>query len=138
MAFKWDKSLETGYEKVDKQHKMLAAAVNDLMEASSSGKGDREVLRTLEFLTNYTVQHFTDEENLQIMYEYPDYPNHKRIHEDFREKVGELVRKVNETGPTEEIIAEVSSIICAWLLEHIKGEDFRMASYVKDTDAGLK
>ena len=43
MAYQWDSSLETGYEKVDKQHKQLVAAVNNLMEASASGRGDAAV-----------------------------------------------------------------------------------------------
>ena len=41
MAYQWDSTLETGYEKVDNQHKQLVAALNALIEASKSGKGDK-------------------------------------------------------------------------------------------------
>ena len=135
MAYKWDSSLETGYEKVDNQHKQLVAAVNSLMEASAEGKGDEAVMKTLDFLTGYAVKHFADEEQLQVNYEYPDYLNHKRIHDDFKGTVAELVKRVRNEGPTESIIGEVSGIIGAWLLNHIKGDDFRMAAYVKAADA---
>ena len=135
MAYKWDSSLETGYAKVDNQHKQLVAAVNNLMEAGSSGKGDEAVMETLDFLTGYTVKHFADEEQLQVDYSYPDYLNHKRIHEDFKEQVGKLVARVVKEGPSEKIINEVSTIIGSWLLNHIKGDDFRMAAFVKAADS---
>ena len=135
MAYQWDSSLESGYDKVDNQHKQLVAAVNNLMEASKSGKGDKAVMETLEFLTAYAIKHFADEEQLQMDYEYPDYLNHKRIHDEFKETVGKLTAEVNKDGPTKEIIETVSSTIGAWLLNHIKGDDFRMAAYVKSADA---
>ena len=138
MAYKWDSSLESGYEKVDNQHKQLVTAVNNLMEASASGKGDKAVMDTLEFLTGYAVKHFADEEKLQVQFSYPDYLNHKRIHDDFKAKVGELVQRVNKDGPTVQVIDEVSTIIGAWLLNHIKGDDFRMAAFVKAADARKK
>ena len=131
MAYQWDSTLESGYEKVDKQHKQLVAAVNNLMEASSSGKGDAAVMETLDFLTGYAVKHFADEEKLQVDYEYPDYLNHKKIHDEFKGVVGELTQRVAREGPTAELINVVSSTIGAWLLNHIKGDDFRMATFVK-------
>jgi len=138
MAYKWDSSLESGYEKVDNQHRQLVAAVNNLMEASIGGKGDQAVLETLDFLTGYTIKHFMDEEKLQVQFNYPDYLNHKRIHDEFKVKVGELVNRVKGKGPTPELINEVTAIIGAWLLNHIKGDDFRMAAFVKAADAKSK
>jgi len=138
MAYKWDSSLESGYDKVDNQHKQLVAAVNNLMEASMNGKGDAAVMETLEFLTGYAVKHFADEEQLQVQFNYPDYLNHKRIHDEFKGVVGELVQKVNKEGPTGEIIDRVSTTIGSWLLNHIKGDDFRMATFVKAADVKAK
>jgi len=134
MAYKWDSSLESGYEKIDNQHKQLIAAVNNLMEASSSGKGDQTVMQTLDFLTGYAIKHFADEEQLQIDYAYPDYLIHKRIHDEFKGAVGDLVQRVAKDGPTVELIDVVSSTIGAWLLNHIKGDDFRMAAFIKAAD----
>ena len=136
MAYKWDSSLESGYDKVDNQHKQLVAAVNNLMEASASGKGDQAVMETLDFLTGYAVKHFMDEEKLQVQFNYPDYLNHKRLHDEFKKTVGEFVEKVRNEGPTQSVINEVSNAIGAWLLNHIKGDDFRMATFVKAADAG--
>ena len=138
MAYQWDSSLETGYEKIDNQHKQLVAAVNKLMEASLNGHGDDAVMGTLEFLTGYAVKHFSDEEQLMVDYNYPDYHNHKKLHDDFKIVVGEMNQRVNNEGPTIDLINTVSSAIASWLLNHIKGDDFRMATFVKAADLKAK
>jgi hemerythrin-like metal-binding protein len=135
MAYKWDSSLECGYELVDNQHKQLIAAVNNLVEASRSGRGDKAVMQTVDFLTGYTIKHFADEEKLQQKYDYPDYLNHKRIHDDFKVTVKELTERLVKEGPSPELVDLVSSVVGAWLLNHIKGDDFRMAAYVKAKSA---
>ena len=134
MAYQWDSSLDTGYEKVDNQHRQLVIALNNLVEAGKGGNVSNAVMDTLEFLTGYTVKHFADEESLQVEFSYPDYPNHKRIHDEFKVKVAGLVEKVMKEGPTEPVIDEVSSAVGAWLLNHIRGDDFRMAAFVKAAD----
>jgi len=135
MAYKWDSNLETGYEKIDNQHKQLVAAVNNLMDASAQGKGDKAVLETLDFLTGYAIKHFADEEQLQTTHNYPDYLNHKRLHDEFKVVVGDLNKRVAKEGPSVEMIDIVSSTVGAWLLNHIKGDDFRMAAFVKAADS---
>jgi hemerythrin len=134
MAYQWDSSLETGYELVDNQHKQLVQAVNALMEASRLGKGNETVFQTLEFLTGYTIKHFKDEEDLQKKFNYPDFLNHRRIHEEFKITVGGLTRRLHTEGPSETLVREVSTNIGNWLLNHIKGDDFRMAAFVKAAD----
>jgi hemerythrin len=134
MAYQWDTSLETGHAKIDNQHKQLIAALNGIIEASQQGKAKDEIFKTLDFLTGYTVMHFSTEEKLQVQYNYPDYPVHKRYHDEFKVTVGELIKKVQREGPTEEMIALVTGTIGDWLLNHIKGDDFRMAAYVKSRE----
>ena len=131
MAYQWDSTLETGYEKVDNQHKQLVAALNALIEASKSGKGDKMVLETMDFLTGYAIKHFADEEKLQKQFNYPDYLNHKNIHENFKATVKKLTDRVRSEGPSETVVNEVSISLGSWLINHIKGDDFRMAAFVK-------
>jgi hemerythrin len=131
MAYQWDPSLETGHFKIDNQHKQLIAALNDIIEASQQGKGSEEIFKTLDFLTGYTVMHFMTEEKLQVQYNYPDYLTHKRFHDEFKITVAELTHRLISEGPTEELINTVTTTIGNWLLNHIKGDDFRMAAFVK-------
>jgi hemerythrin len=66
-----------------------------------------------------------------VDYDYPDYLVHKRYHDEFKVTVGEMTKQIQKEGPTETLIGQVTAAIGAWLLNHIKGDDFRMAAYVK-------
>ena len=131
MAYQWDSSLETGHAKVDNQHKQLISALNSLIDASRQDKSKEEIFKTLDFLTGYTIMHFSTEEKLMVQYSYSDYTIHKRYHDDFKVTVGKLTQRLNDEGPSEALIGEVTTIIGNWLLNHIKGDDFRMASYIQ-------
>jgi hemerythrin len=131
MAYQWDSSLETGHEKIDKQHRQLVMALNNIIDASQQGKGSDEIFKTLDFLTGYTIMHFATEEKLQQQYKYPDYFVHKQYHDEFKMTVGELTERLISEGPTEDMIGLVTSVIGKWLINHIKGDDFRMAAFIK-------
>jgi len=133
--YKWDHSLETGYMKIDNQHIELFSKVNKLIDASNQGKDKEIIFKVLKFLTEYVVMHFQTEEDLMIRYHYEDYAAHKKIHDDFKATVGELSAQLNEKGPTREMIALVTKTINAWLVNHIKGDDYHMATYIKAKDA---
>ena len=134
MAYQWDSSLETGHEKIDNQHRQLVAALNSIIEASQQGKGNDEIFKTLDFLTGYTIMHFATEEKLQVQFDYPDYLIHKRYHDEFKITVGDLAKRLVDEGPTEEMVGLVTTTIGNWLLNHIKGDDFRMAAFVKSKE----
>ena len=131
MTYQWDSLLETGNENIDSQHKQLIVALNDLVEACSLGIGKAELKRTIEFLLAYTVKHFKDEEALQIQYGYDDYLRHKQTHREFTAVAVALAARLQEEGPTVCLIAEVHSSMGDWLINHIKGDDFRLAAFIK-------
>jgi hemerythrin len=131
MKYEWDSSLETGHKNIDKQHKQLIEALNNIIDASQQGKGSEEIFKTLDFLTGYTVMHFITEEKFMVDYNYPDYLMHKRYHDEFKETVGELTKRLFKEGPTRELVGITTTSIGNWLLNHIMGDDFRMAAYVK-------
>ena len=131
MAYQWDVSLETGHAKIDNQHKQLITALNSIIEASQQGKEKEEIFKTLDFLTGYTIMHFATEEKLQVQYNYPDYNVHKYYHDEFKETVKKLTGRLVQEGPSEDLINTVTSTIGNWLINHIKGDDFRMAAYIK-------
>jgi hemerythrin len=134
MDYEWDSSLETGYELIDSQHKGLFVAVNNLLDTCRQGKGKEEVSKSLDFLTQYTIKHFFDEEQLQQKYKYPDFTNHKGYHEAFKVTVRELSHKLIMKGASDELIEEVKAKIGGWLITHIKGQDVRVAAYIKAQD----
>ena len=134
MAYQWDSSLETGYEKVDNQHKQLVSTLNNLIQASQTGKDSEEIFKVLDFLTGYAIMHFKTEEDLMTKFEYSDFYVHKQYHDEFKVTVGEFNKRLVDEGPSKSLVHIVTTAIGDWLVNHIKGDDFRMAAYVKSKD----
>lgn len=131
MAYVFTKDLETGNMMIDQQHKQLIDAINRLLEACAQGKGRAEIEKTMAFMSDYTVRHFGDEEKLQMQHMYPDYINHKKYHEAFKQVVREIQTELQQSGPTVALTAKINMSIAGWLLNHIKKEDVKVAAHIK-------
>ena len=132
MAYtEWNPEWATGHELIDSQHQQLIAAVNSLFDAQRDGKGREEVERTMTFLVEYTTKHFNDEQKIQEKCEYPLYPEHKRIHDDFKNSAIELSHTLRRDGPTDELVRHICVTIGRWVINHIKSEDFKLAAHIK-------
>jgi hemerythrin len=131
MAYNWTSDLETGNGTIDEQHKTLIAAINNLLEACSQGKGRDSLKETTTFLYDYTSKHFADEEKLQLASQYPDYTNHKQYHEGFKKVVREIMDQLEKEGPSLVLVGKVNSSIGGWLLNHIKKEDVKVAAHIR-------
>ena len=131
MAYQFTKDLETGNSVIDSEHRQLIDAVNSLLDACSKGQGRTQLLNTAQFLLNYTNKHFSDEEAIQIKNHYPDYARHKKIHDDFKKTAADFVKKIENEGPTVANVGQINTLLGSWLLNHIKGEDKKLAAYLK-------
>lgn len=131
MAYQFTKDLETGNSVIDSEHRQLIAAVNSLLDACSKGQGRTQLSSTANFLLNYTEKHFADEEAIQSKNHYPDYLRHKKIHDDFKKTAAGLVKKIEDEGPTVANVGQINTLLAGWLLNHIKGEDKKLAAYLK-------
>ncbi|MFP3154771.1 hemerythrin family protein [Lachnospiraceae bacterium ZAX-1] len=127
----WTSELETGNETIDFQHKQLFKLTSDIVEACMGGKDTSMLKEALDFLISYTVKHFADEEALQIKYSFPDYERHKKLHDDFKVTAVALIEEYNTGCSLENLNNKVDSVIIHWLVRHIKGEDVKMAVYIR-------
>ena len=125
----WSSALETSHPQIDEQHKSILAAYNQLHSAMEKGRGPGEVRRTLMFLTSYTIQHFKMEAELMDQERFPDAERHKKLHHGLVVQLSELMKDFDEgTGAVPTATMEFLS---AWLVEHIQGEDCRLAEYLR-------
>lgn len=127
----WNDSFKLGSDLVDAQHRKLFELLSDLIESCETGAENTKLEESLNFLVNYTVQHFKAEENLQIHYDYPDYERHRKLHEDFKETVGELVQRFADSGSTKELSDDMNKIVARWLVNHIQVEDKKIGAYIR-------
>jgi hemerythrin len=132
----WKDEFNLGHDWVDMQHRRLFELVSGLVAACADGSDVIKLKGTLDFLVNYTVQHFDDEEALQLKYNYPGYEKHKLLHEDFKTTVGALVEKFTKSGSSAELSSDVNKIVVRWLINHIQREDKKIGEYIRRHPAG--
>lgn len=124
----WNETYRTGIDVIDAQHRQLFDAINGLHDAMASGKGRAHVTKTLSFLADYTVKHFTAEESLMKAHGYTGYAEHKKIHDLLVAQVNALVAKLTAGDvPT----LEVSDFLSDWLKHHIDEVDRRYIPFFK-------
>jgi hemerythrin len=129
--FVWDDSLKVGEPTIDAQHKELFTAINNLIKTCEEGKGEAELKGSIDFLNNYTIKHFFEEEQIQQKYKYPDFENHHKIHEGFKKLVRDLSVKWIMSGASNALANEVKEKIGDWLVVHVKGQDVKLGAYIK-------
>ncbi|GIV21023.1 MAG: hypothetical protein KatS3mg023_2774 [Armatimonadota bacterium] len=102
--------------------------VNSLHEAMKSGSGKTVIPRILNDLVQYTVSHFSTEERLMQESRYPEYPLHKRQHDELTRQVLQIKAQVESGAPVNTI--EVMNFLKSWLMNHMVGSDKKMGQYI--------
>lgn len=124
-------NLITGNELIDTQHKEIIEKINKLVNTCENGTCQIESVKMLDYLADYTEQHFQEEEALQEAVAYPGLEEHKKRHEEFRVAVKELHEMLEEEeGPSPRFVQAVQNNVIDWLYCHIKGFDHSVAAYI--------
>lgn len=126
----WAKEWETGIAVIDKQHLRIVDLINDLHFARGSGSSRAVLGPVLHDLIDYTLNHFSFEEELQEQAGYPFAKAHKRVHDMFVKKV---VAYQERFTAGEDVVPEVSEMLEKWLVNHINGDDADYAPLIKAT-----
>ena len=134
----WTDELATGNEKIDEQHKKILNITNVFIDTCLKGEGKKVLGEMLDFLIDYTVEHFAYEEKLMTEYNYPEYKKHKKLHDNFKITVIELKKQFDESGASDELNKNLSITVIKWLIGHIKFEDFKIARYIRKINQDKK
>ncbi len=125
---KWKDIFSVKVSEVDIQHKKLIGLINQLYDAMRIGKG-REVLGSvLTELVHYTIYHFSTEERLFREYGYPEYDEHKQIHDDLTRKAKELKESFDRGNKM--ITIDVMLFLSNWLNVHILEVDKKYSEFL--------
>lgn len=129
MAFiNWSDKLSVGVQQMDMQHKRLVELINELYEAMNSGKGNDVLEGVLNGLITYTKTHFKAEEQLMQQYGYPNFPGHKKLHDELTSQVVELNEKI-KSGQVVTAVS-VGNFLKDWLQNHIMIEDMKYGQFI--------
>ncbi len=135
MAIEWQEELATGIEHIDAQHKGIFARFAAFSTACDAGCAKDEIINLMDFLKDYTRDHFCDEEKAMLESEYPDLSIQQENHKMFLDEVAELKRKVGEKEPDMAEILAMKRLLIRWLIQHIKHMDKAFADFLKGAAA---
>lgn len=121
----WDDKFKIGVEAVDKAHAKLFRIINKLFEISQDASGNQAAYgEGIKYLEAYTMTHFSEEEAYMRSIRYSGYAEHKRLHDNFRNKtLVSLKRDLELSGYSSSAIQRFVGIMGNWLTEHIMLED---------------
>ncbi|MBN2695255.1 hemerythrin family protein [bacterium] len=137
MLIEWDIKYETGVKLIDSQHKRLVNLVNQLHEFIMEGKSFDALDKIFQNLIDYTIKHFSDEERLLLIYDYPDFKEHKEHHTLLTNQMQELFIQF-KTGALPAASLKVKKFLLNWIVEHILTDDMRYIQYVDSDEIDSK
>ena len=119
----WTPDLLVGVQKIDDHHEELFRRFNQLGDALWDGKGTDEIGGMLDFIANYAVTHFADEEALMLKHDYPKLETHKQVHEAFVSEVTKTITEYKNGNNSSEFVVKIVNRLGDWTREHIKKMD---------------
>jgi methyl-accepting chemotaxis protein len=123
---RWNDRMSVHVRQFDEQHKKLVAMVQQLNDAMRNGEGQKVIGDILSGLAEYTVSHFAQEEKFMQQHNYPEYAEHKKIHDALLKQVGETIVAF-ENGRA--VPAAIMAFLSDWLLNHIMKVDRKYGEF---------
>lgn len=128
----WDDSLSVGVTLIDEQHKMLIQKLKDLSDALNEGREFNKIMKTLDFMIDYTDFHFSTEEKHMSEHKYPGLEDQKNQHEHFKVTLNHILEDFKEEGPTRSLATSINVFLLNWLINHIKGSDLKLGKFFEE------
>lgn len=122
----WSKENEIGVPIIDEQHRSIVSTINTFHYYVQKGIGEKVVLATLRILEQYTKLHFETEEDLMGKAGFPDFEDHRALHQTLADRTKHIVL----TAQQEQDADEVLRFLRQWWMGHINAEDRKYVPYV--------
>lgn len=124
----WKDSYRLGVDRIDNQHIELFRMTEDLVNAVKDGATVEAYKKALEFLKDYVVYHFRDEETYQESIHYSGIAGHKREHRQFTQTVLSYEKRLTENGFDAKTMKDLAGTVTAWLIYHVVDTDQELVS----------
>jgi len=131
MAITWTPNLTVGVKQIDDQHKVWFDKANELFEAGKAQRAKEYIDKMIDFLDEYTKQHFRDEEAYMEKINYPEIEAQKKAHASFIKDLAKLKSDYNESGGNLLVIINANKMVINWLTNHITTMDKKIGDFAK-------
>lgn len=131
MAMAWTENLSVGVNAIDEQHKTLFQKADQLFEAGRSNQSAAFIEEMLNFLDDYTKEHFRNEETYMQSIQYPAYDVQKKLHTEFLDKLADIKKEFKASGGNTSVIMNANQLVSQWLIKHISVEDKKIGVFAR-------
>jgi hemerythrin-like metal-binding protein len=118
---KWKDELSVDNETIDAQHKELFRLINDFYNSIAQKMGKPAIQQAITEMEDYTIKHFTAEEQMMKRAGYPYLEEHQKEHTIFIETVKDFRNRYD--GGRLLLSLEVSGFVKHWITNHIQKTD---------------
>lgn len=126
---KWKRSYKIGIPPVDFQHKYFLQLIHQFHSVCSNNNlQDKMLGRMLRELLKYVEFHFQSEENLMMLYNYPQIEKHHEQHLDLADR---LCSMLNHSEFNQQQATEIIDYLVSWFIEHTIIEDKEFGKFAK-------
>jgi hemerythrin-like metal-binding protein len=129
--FEWSKEYSVEIDEMDNHHQRLFDILNKLFTLMiEGGASDKQIIRVIEELLDYTRYHFDEEEKIMAKMGYPELNTHRNHHQVFINQMKEF-HTSSENGMAIFVATKVANVGTEWLKNHIMNEDRQYTHYMK-------
>ncbi len=131
-SIQWDNSLTVGIKQFDKDHARLFELLDKIYTVTTDDNYAAKLEPIVNELIDYANYHFTSEELLLKLSDYPDLSSQEIEHEHFILRVLEFKRDlINGSNPP---ATTLIWFLGNWLLHHIMDVDKKYSQHLKTVD----
>lgn len=124
----WKDSYRLGVESIDQQHIELFRMTEALVNAVKEEAPAETCKEVLEFLKDYVIYHFKDEEAYQASIHYSGIEAHKAEHRQFTQTVLEYEKCLKENGFDRKTMKDLAGTVTVWLIYHVVDTDQKIVA----------
>lgn len=127
--FEFTEQYWTGIDLIDREHQVLFEIMqkaNGLVRDYAIGDAYDSIMDILQELKQYTVQHFSDEEEYMESIHYSGLEAQKRAHSAFIEKIDNIRKEEIDQNPRE-YLESLMEFLLGWLINHILNSDKKIS-----------
>ncbi|HOW58673.1 MAG TPA: bacteriohemerythrin [Candidatus Omnitrophota bacterium] len=124
----WDQTYSVNIAEIDLQHQKIAVLLDVLFEAVEQNRSVSILAEIIQELIAYAEYHFETEENLMRRYQFPEYIEHKKEHDDFRKKVLQFQEDLHKKKET--LASDLIKLMTHWLSDHVMNLDKKYGPFL--------
>ncbi|MBI5546884.1 MAG: hemerythrin family protein [Deltaproteobacteria bacterium] len=129
MTIQWTPDLAMGIASIDRQHQRMIQEIATLVRALNEGR-TLAVGPALDFLDQYVLEHFSNEEMHMKRVLYPGIAVHRAAHAAFVEEFSFLKRSHREKGLSPALVLNLRTWLFGWLVNHIREMDMSLGRFL--------